>query len=114
MIVSGMWVQAAGIFLLALSHHYAGWITGLVLLGIDTAQVYPTLLAAVGDLAHPTWRAASVGVYRFWRDSGYAIGAIASGIVADLFGMVPAIIFVGGITFLSGMIAKLFMTDNST
>jgi MFS family permease len=114
MIVTGMWVQAGGILLLALSHHYAGWITGLILLGVGTAQVYPTLLAAVGDAAHPMWRATSVGVYRFWRDSGYAIGAITSGIVADLFGMVPAILFVGCITFLSGVIAKLFMTENST
>ncbi len=111
MIVSGMWVQSGGILLLAMSHHYAGWIAGLILLGVGTALVYPTLLAAVGDAAHPTWRATSVGVYRFWRDSGYAIGAITSGIVADLFGIIPAIIFVGGITFLSGMIAKLFMTE---
>jgi MFS family permease len=114
MIVSGMWVQAGGILILALTDHYAGWIAGLILLGVGTAQVYPTLLAAVGDAAHPTWRATSVGVYRFWRDSGYAIGAITSGIVADLFGMIPAILTVGCITFLSGMIAQFLMTKNST
>lgn len=112
MIVTGMWVQAAGIFLLALSNESAGWIAGLILLGIGTAQVYPTLLAAVSDFVHPTWRATSVGVYRFWRDSGYAIGAIASGIVADLFGIVIAILFVGVITLLSGTIVKIFM-DNT-
>jgi MFS family permease len=113
MIVSGMWVQSAGILLLALSDRYAGWITGLIVLGVGTAQVYPTLLAAVGDAAHPTWRATSVGVYRFWRDSGYAIGAISSGIVADLFGMIPAILSVGCITFLSGIVVQLLIRENS-
>ena len=114
MIVTGMWVQSGGILLLALSHQYAGWLAGLILLGVGTAQVYPTLLAAVGDAGHPTWRATSVGVYRFWRDSGYAIGALTSGIVADLFGMVPAILFVGCLTFLSGAITKFFMKENPT
>lgn len=111
MIVSGMWVQAVGIVLLAAFQNYAIWIVGLILLGIGTALVYPTLLAAVADVAHPTWRAASVGVYRFWRDSGYAIGAITSGMIADRFGIVPAILFVAFITFVSGVVVKFFMTE---
>jgi MFS family permease len=114
MIASGMWVQAAGILLIALSASRFYWITGLVLLGIGTAQVYPTLLAAVSDVAHPTWRATSVGVYRFWRDAGYAIGAVASGLIADLFGMVPSILSVAAITALSGFLVSIFMNEART
>ena len=113
MIASGMWVQAAGILFLVMSNAYGGWISGLILLGIGTAQVYPTLLAAVGDIAHPDWRAASVGVYRFWRDAGYAIGAVASGVIADYFGIHTAIYSVAGLTFVSGAIVKLFMTKTT-
>ena len=82
-----------------------------VLLGIGTAMVYPTLLAAIGDVAHPTWRASSVGVYRLWRDSGYAVGAIISGIVADFFGISAAIGLVAMITFLSGVVVQKRMTE---
>ena len=114
MIVTGMWVQTAGIMLLVLGAGYAGWISGLILLGIGTAQVYPTLLAAVGDIAHPAWRAASVGVYRFWRDAGYAIGAVSSGIIADHFGIHAAIYSIGGLTFLSGVVTNLLMTKSIT
>lgn len=114
MIMSGMWIQAVGIVLLAAFQNYLIWIGGLILLGIGTAQVYPTLLAAVGDAAHPSWRATSVGVYRFWRDSGYAIGAITSGIVADRFGIVSAILVVAFITFVSGVIVKFSMAETRT
>ena len=79
LIASGMWVQAAGITVTAVSTVFAGFATGTVLLGVGTAMVYPTLLAAIGDVAHPAWRAGSVGVYRLWRDLGYAVGSASGG-----------------------------------
>lgn len=119
MIVFGMWMQAAGIVLVAatptLSSSQVGnfslWIIGSVLLGVGTALVYPTLLAAIGDVVHPAWRASAVGVYRLWRDLGYAVGALLSGAVADLFGLAWAIIVVAVLTFVSGVIAALRMTE---
>src|SRR5512134_2123657 len=74
MIVGGMWVQAGGIVLIATTRSFTPWFTGAVLLGVGTAMVYPTLLAAIGDVAHPSWRASAVGAYRLWRDAGYAFG----------------------------------------
>src|SRR5437016_817816 len=82
MIASGMWVQAVGIATFVIGRAFSSWMAGATLLGIGTALVYPTLLAAVSDVAHPDWRASAVGVYRLWRDSGYAIGAIAAGLLA--------------------------------
>ena len=119
MIVIGMWMQAAGILLVAatptLASARAGsfflWIIGSVLLGVGTALVYPTLLAAIGDVVHPGWRASAVGVYRLWRDLGYAVGALLSGAVADLFGLTWAIVVVAILTFVSGVIAALRMTE---
>jgi MFS family permease len=111
MIAGGMWVQAGGIWMIAATASFSLWITGAVLLGVGTAMVYPTLLAAIGDVAHPSWRASAVGVYRLWRDAGYAFGAILSGIVADLFGVVWAIVVVGGLTFLSGTMVALRMSE---
>jgi MFS family permease len=119
MIVIGMWMQAAGILLVAatpsLASSRAGsfflWIIGSVLLGIGTALVYPTLLAAIGDVVHPAWRASSMGVYRLWRDLGYAVGALLSGVVADLFGLTWAIVVVAILTFVSGVTAALRMTE---
>jgi MFS family permease len=87
------------------------WMTGAVLLGIGTAMVYPTLLAAIGDVAHPSWRASAVGVYRLWRDAGYAFGALLSGIIADLLGVVWAIAAVGVLTLASGLVVALRMTE---
>lgn len=104
LIVYGMWVQAVGIGIVVASISFAGFAAGAILLGLGTAMVYPTLLAAIGDVAHPAWRASAVGVYRFWRDLGYAIGAVISGVVADLFGVAAAVWFVAGLTFLSGVI----------
>jgi MFS family permease len=111
MIVVGMWVQALGIWLIALAHAFAPWLLGSFLLGLGTALVYPTLLAAVSDVAHPEWRASAVGVYRLWRDGGYALGAILSGIVADLLGLDFAIAVIGVITFLSGVVTAIFMYE---
>lgn len=111
MISSGMMVQAVGIVLIAVSQTYILWFTGAVLMGLGTALVYPTLLAAIGDVAHPSWRASSVGVYRLWRDLGYAVGAILAGVVADLFGFAAAIGTIGGLTAASGLIVALRMRE---
>ena len=88
-----------------------GYATGSVLLGLGTAFVYPTLLAVIGDVAHPTWRASAVGVYRFWRDLGYAIGALLAGIIADTLGLSEAIIFVAVLTFASGLVVAIRQTE---
>ena len=111
LIVWGMWVQAAGIAVIALATAVAGFALGSVLLGLGTAMVYPTLLAAVGDVAHPAWRASAVGVYRLWRDLGYAIGALAAGLVADAFGLGAAVWAIAAVTFASGVVAAVRMTE---
>jgi len=111
LIVWGMWLQAAGIAATAASSDFAIFALGALLLGVGTAMVYPTLLAAIGDVAHPTWRASAVGVYRFWRDLGYAIGALVAGIVADALGLGPAIWLVAAVTFACGVIVAVRMTE---
>jgi MFS family permease len=111
LIVAGMWVQAAALLLTALTSQFHWWFAASLLLGLGTAMVYPSLIAVVSDASHPSWRARSLSVYRFWRDLGYAIGALASGIVADRFGFSWAIIFVAALTFLSGTIAALLLKD---
>src|SRR5258706_13887187 len=90
-----MWVQSLGIGVIAMSRRTAGFAAGSVLLGLGTAMVYPTLLAAIGDVAGPVWRASSIGVYRFWRDLGYAFGAMLTGGTAELLG-VSAALWLGG------------------
>jgi MFS family permease len=107
LIVFGMWVQAAGLFLTALTTNYGWWIVASVLLGVGTAMVYPSLIAAVSDAAHPSWRARALSVYRFWRDLGYAIGALSAGLIADWFGYAAAIIVIGAVTFVSGAVAAV-------
>jgi MFS family permease len=111
LIASGMWVQSVGIVAIALSSVFWGFASGAVLLGIGTAMVYPTLLAAIGDVAHPAWRAGSVGVYRLWRDLGYAFGALLAGIVADLLGASAAIWLIAGLTFASGLVVAVRMRE---
>jgi MFS family permease len=111
LIVWGMWVQATGIFVISVSRAFAGFALGAVLLGLGTAMVYPTLLAAVGDVAHPAWRASSVGVYRLWRDLGYAIGALLAGLIADAFGLGAAMGAIAALTFASGVVAAIRMTE---
>jgi MFS family permease len=111
LIVSGMWVQALGIAVIALSEGFSGFAFGAVLLGAGTAMVYPTLLAAIGDVAHPTWRASSVGVYRLWRDMGYAVGALLAGAVADAFGLGAATWTIAALTFASGGLAAFRMRE---
>ncbi len=111
LIVAGMWVQAGGIALITMTTLFYGFVIGAVLLGVGTAMVYPTLLAAIGDVAHPAWRASIVGIYRFWRDLGYAIGALLAGLVADLFGVASAMWLVAALTFLSGVAVALRMRE---
>jgi MFS family permease len=111
LIVWGMWVQAAGLSAIAVSGAFGGFAGGSVLLGAGTAMVYPTLLAAVGDVAHPSWRASAVGVYRLWRDLGYAVGAIVAGVVADVLGLSGALWVVAALTFVSGVVAAMRMTE---
>ncbi|TIP38713.1 MAG: MFS transporter, partial [Mesorhizobium sp.] len=111
LIVTGMWVQAAGLLLTALTRDFGWWLLASVLLGLGTAMVYPSLIAAVSDASHPSWRARSLSVYRFWRDLGYAIGALAAGLIADFFGFVPAIMAIAALTFLSGVIVAIAMRE---
>lgn len=111
LIVFGMWVQAVGIAVVILASAFAGFACGAVLLGIGTAMVYPTLLAVIGDVAHPSWRASSVGVYRLWRDLGYAIGALLAGALADALGLPSAMWIVAALTFLSGVAAAVRMQE---
>ena len=111
LIVWGMWVQAAGIGLTAAANGFGGFVAGGLLLGVGTAMVYPTLLAAIGDVAHPSWRASSVGVYRLWRDLGYAIGALLAGITADAFGLAAAVWVIAALTFASGLVSAVRMSE---
>lgn len=113
LIVAGMWIQSAGLLLTAATRQFEWWLVGSLLLGLGTAMVYPSLIAAVSDASHPTWRAHSLSVYRFWRDLGYAIGALSAGIIADFFGMAWAIAIIGALTFLSGTIVAVVMTGRS-
>jgi MFS family permease len=113
LIVAGMWVQAAGLLLTALTRDFEHWLIGSLLLGLGTAMVYPSLIAAVSDASHPTWRARSLSVYRFWRDLGYAIGALSAGIIADIFGMAWAIGAIAVLTFASGAVVALLMRELS-
>jgi MFS family permease len=111
LIASGMWVQAAGIAVVIVGERFAVFAAGGVLLGVGTAMVYPTLLAAIGDVAHPSWRASSVGVYRLWRDAGYAFGAVIAGVTADAMGLTGAMWVVAALTFASGLLAAFRMTE---
>ena len=111
LIVAGMWVQATGLFLTALTRNFGWWFAASLMLGIGTAMVYPSLIAAVSDASSPTWRARSLSVYRFWRDLGYAIGALAAGLIADRFGFAWAIGSVGVVTFLSGLVVAQVMKE---
>jgi MFS family permease len=111
LIVGGMLLQAAAIAWIAATGSFSAWALGAIVLGAGTAMVYPTLLAAIGDVAHPTWRARSVGVYRLWRDSGFAIGALLAGVLADLISIPAAIYAVAALTGLSGLIAAVRMYE---
>ena len=109
LIAAGMWVQAVALCLTGATHSYRWWLVASVLLGLGTAMVYPTLIASVSDASHPIWRARSLSVYRFWRDMGYAIGALLAGIITDLVGAAYAIAAIGALTFASGTIVAMVM-----
>jgi MFS family permease len=106
-----MLTQAAALALVAMASTFAWWAVAAVLLGAGTAMVYPTLLATIGDVAHPAWRARSVGVYRLWRDGGFAIGALLAGVVADLYGLRAAVWAVAAITAFSGLVVAVRMYE---
>jgi MFS family permease len=114
LITAGMMVQACALALIAIGGSFTWWLLSAAILGAGTAMVYPTLLAAVGDVAHPLWRARAVGVYRFWRDSGYAFGAVVGGVVADTWGLRAAIWTAAAITLLSGLLVSARMYETHT
>jgi MFS family permease len=111
LIVGGMLAQAAAIAWIAATSGFAAWALGALVLGAGTAMVYPTLLAAIGDVAHPTWRARSVGIYRLWRDTGFAVGALLAGILADLVSITAAIWAVAVLTAASGLLVATRMYE---
>ncbi|MFC4949246.1 MFS transporter [Pseudonocardia sp. GCM10023141] len=111
LIVAGMLLQGAALALVAVGSSFAVWAVAAVLLGAGTAMVYPTLLATIGDVAHPAWRARSVGVYRLWRDGGFAVGALVAGLLADTFGIPAAIWVVAALTAASGLLAAARMYE---
>jgi MFS family permease len=111
LITGGMIVQGLAIFIFAITTKFSVWATAASFLGLGTAMVYPTLLAVVSDVAHPSWRASAVGVYRLWRDAGYAAGALLAGFTADLFGVSWAIVSIAVLTVLSGVLVSLAMSE---
>ena len=111
LITGGMLLQAVALAGTALAGSFAPWAGSAVMLGVGTAMVYPTLLAAVSDVAHPSWRASAVGVYRLWRDTGFAVGALLAGLVADLAGLEAAVWVVAALTAVSGMVVALRMYE---
>jgi MFS family permease len=112
LIICGMLIQAVALAIIAASTGLAPWLAASVLLGVGTAMVYPTLLAVIGDIAHPSWRASAVGVYRLWRDTGFAVGALLAGVIADRLGMPAAIWAVAALTAASGVIVLVRMYES--
>ncbi len=110
-IAGGMLVQAAALAMFAATDGFALWAAAAVLLGAGTAMVYPTLLAAIGDVAHPSWRARSVGIYRLWRDGGFAVGALLAGALADAFDIRVAIWAIAALTAASGIVVAVRMYE---
>jgi MFS family permease len=111
LITTGMLLQALALAGIALAGSFLPWAASAILLGAGTAMVYPTLLAAIGDVAHPSWRATAVGVYRLWRDAGFAVGALLAGLVADLAGLQAAVWVVAVLTAVSGLVVAVRMYE---
>jgi MFS family permease len=111
LVTAGMLLQAAALAATALAGSFLPWAASAVLLGVGTAMVYPTLLAAISDVAHPSWRASAVGVYRLWRDAGFAVGALLAGLVADLAGLEAAVWVVAMLTAASGLVVAVRMYE---
>ncbi|NNF10703.1 MAG: MFS transporter, partial [Acidimicrobiia bacterium] len=111
LIVGGKLTQAVAIAMIAATSGFWAWALGAAVLGAGTAMVYPTLLAAIGDVAHPNWRARSVGVYRLWRDGGFAVGALLAGLIADAASIETAIWTVAALTATSGLVVMVRMYE---
>ena len=111
LIAAGMWVQAGSIGIVVGSSGFSGFAVGAVLLGVGTAMVYPTLLAGIGDVAQASWRGSAIGVYRLWRDLGYAVGALLAGVTADALGLKAAMWLVAALTLASGVVTAVRMTE---
>ena len=111
LITGGMLVQAVALAGTAVAGSFLPWAACAILLGVGTAMVYPTLLAAIGDVAHPSWRATAVGVYRLWRDAGFAVGALLAGLVADLAGLEAAVWVIAVLTAASGLLVAVRMYE---
>ena len=111
LITAGMLLQGTAIVALALTKGFAPWCAAMVALGLGTALVYPTFLAAISDVAHPSWRSSAIGVYRLWRDSGYAVGALLAGFLADAVGVSWAIGAVGMLTVCSGLMTAFGLAE---
>lgn len=111
LITCGLWVQSLGIALFVLSAGDFAWLVAAVVMGLGTGMVYPTLLAAISDLARPSWRASALGVYRLWRDSGYAVGALIGGVLADLFSIQAAVLAIAVLTAISGAITLFYLPE---
>ena len=113
LIVAGMVLQGAALALMAVTTGFTAWAAGAALIGLGTALVYPTLIAAVGDVAHPRWRAKAVGVYRLWRDTGYVVGALLGGVVADLVDLRAAVSVIAGLSVISGLVVAVRMQETA-
>jgi MFS family permease len=111
LVTAGMTTQAVGLAVIATSDGFGGWAPGTVVLGAGTAMVYPTLLAVIGDVAHPAWRGRAVGVYRVWRDLGYAVGAVLGGVVADLVSLRAAVWVAAAISACSALVVAVRMYE---
>jgi MFS family permease len=113
LITGGLWVQAIGIALFVLSSGQLPWLLATAVMGLGTGMVYPTLLAAISDVAHPSWRASALGVYRLWRDSGYAFGAVVGGVLSDWFGIRLAVAVIALLTAFSGVITFVLLPETA-
>ncbi len=113
LITGGLWVQAIGIALFVLSSGQLPWLLAIAVMGLGTGMVYPTLQAAISDVAHPSWRASALGVYRLWRDSGYAFGALLGGVLADLFAIQVAVVAIAVLTALSGLVTFILLPETA-
>lgn len=111
LITVGMLTQASALAVIATGATFASWAVGTIMLGAGTSMVYPTLLAAIGDVAHPAWRGRAVGIYRVWRDLGYAVGALMGGVVADLWGLRAAVWVAAAITLVSALVVAVRMYE---
>jgi MFS family permease len=111
LIAGGQFTEAAGLLIIASGDTFSVWAAGSALFGAGTAMAYPTLIAAIGDVAHPAWRGAAVGVYRLWRDLGFAVGAVLAGVLADLYSLTTAIVVVAAITAASGTDVAIRMRE---